>query len=263
MKKVISIVCTAALCVLLLAGCGCNHNWKAATCLDAQVCTLCQEVGEPAFGHNWQDATCEAPKTCANCGETEGEALGHAIAFDGAAVVCSVCRKDLTEETETLVQDERFLFTPEEFMERLLSIAETNGHSFTYTLGTRDRIFCASIERDGYSAIVQFFGRDHKPLTEADKNNRAVWCVYLNEFAPSDKYLRCYFIMACDPQSDRGEAYSLDMSLDTAYWTALVSGGTSGYKTSNELHLEYSVLPMDETYSTLMYNLGSYASDFR
>ena len=76
MKK-ITISLLIVMMTAVLAGCGCDHKWKSATCEEPKTCKLCGETeGEP-LGHDWQDATCESPKTCARCGETEGKPLGH------------------------------------------------------------------------------------------------------------------------------------------------------------------------------------------
>ncbi|MBR2731755.1 MAG: hypothetical protein IKD72_07205 [Clostridia bacterium] len=77
MKKVGSLLLCAAILLLLLPGCGCKHEWVAATCTAPRHCPLCGATeGEPAV-HTWKDATCTAPKTCAVCGATEGDPLGH------------------------------------------------------------------------------------------------------------------------------------------------------------------------------------------
>lgn len=76
MKRVY-LLALCAMLLLLLAACGCEHEWKDATCDAPKTCALCGETeGEP-LAHQWQDATCTAPKTCALCSKTEGEALGH------------------------------------------------------------------------------------------------------------------------------------------------------------------------------------------
>ena len=48
---------------------------SAATCTNAQTCTVCNVTITVALGHSWVDATTEAPKTCITCGATEGEKL--------------------------------------------------------------------------------------------------------------------------------------------------------------------------------------------
>lgn len=76
-KKIFVILSLALACLLVLSGCACQHEWKEADCLNAKVCTKCEEVeGEP-LGHDWQEATCAAPETCSRCGETQGEMLEH------------------------------------------------------------------------------------------------------------------------------------------------------------------------------------------
>lgn len=67
------------LLAILLSGCSCNHEWTAADCLNPQICTNCDEIGEPALGHDWLAATCDQPETCTRCGELQGTPLGHSF----------------------------------------------------------------------------------------------------------------------------------------------------------------------------------------
>lgn len=62
---------------VLLAACGHEHTWVAATCTEPATCSKCGETDGEPLGHTWSEATCTAPKTCSVCGEVEGEALGH------------------------------------------------------------------------------------------------------------------------------------------------------------------------------------------
>lgn len=92
MKKTI-LFPVLILMLALLAGCGCKHEWKDATCTEPKTCELCGETeGEP-LGHKWEDATCTEPKTCAVCGETEGKPLGHkkVDATCTEPMTCAVC----------------------------------------------------------------------------------------------------------------------------------------------------------------------------
>lgn len=92
-KRVLSLALCICMVAAVLAGCGCKHEYKNATCVAPITCALCGETeGEP-LGHTWQDATCEAPKTCVTCSATEGEALGHTWqdATCEAPKTCSVC----------------------------------------------------------------------------------------------------------------------------------------------------------------------------
>ena len=92
MKRISAIVCLL-LCICLLAGCSCSHEWEEATCTNAKTCRLCQETeGEP-LEHSWAEATCTEPKHCVLCGLTDGDAPGHqwaALSCD-EEYTCTVC----------------------------------------------------------------------------------------------------------------------------------------------------------------------------
>lgn len=94
MKKVFLLV-SALLCILLLTGCQCEHEWLDATCLAPKICSKCAVTEGEALGHSWEDATCTAPKHCIACDMTEGNVLEHT--WDEAS--CSV------PKTCTLCQD--------------------------------------------------------------------------------------------------------------------------------------------------------------
>lgn len=95
MKQKLSGMTLLAICMMLLTGCGCQHEWTDADCVTPRTCTLCQETEGEALGHSWQEAICEAPKTCAACGTTEGQALGHVWqeATCDTPKTCTVCDK--------------------------------------------------------------------------------------------------------------------------------------------------------------------------
>lgn len=92
MKKT-SIFFILLLCICLLAGCSCRHEWEEASCTTPKTCRLCKKTtGEP-LEHNWTEATCEEPRHCMLCGLTEGDALEHqwfALTCD-EEYTCTVC----------------------------------------------------------------------------------------------------------------------------------------------------------------------------
>lgn len=76
-----------------------THEFRAATCTEAQVCVYCEKTqGEP-LGHDWSVATCTAPKFCYVCDLTDGEALGHKWQDADCVTpqVCSVCNEKTGE----------------------------------------------------------------------------------------------------------------------------------------------------------------------
>ena len=133
MRKNVLLCALAMVLILLPAGCGCKHEWYAATCTSPKTCSLCGEIeGESlphtwdeatctnaktctvckitegnALGHTWQDATCTTPKTCSACQISEGEASGHKWeeATTEEPETCSVCKQTSGSKLET---DPRF-----------------------------------------------------------------------------------------------------------------------------------------------------------
>ena len=89
------------LCVLLLTGCGCSHEWKEADCTTPKICTKCDATEGEALGHSFGEATCAAPSTCAGCGITEGEALSHNFG-EATCAAPSTCTGCGTTEGEAL-----------------------------------------------------------------------------------------------------------------------------------------------------------------
>lgn len=75
MKK--GLLLLIACILLLMSGCGCEHEWIGGTCEEGYVCAKCDAAGPAAPGHTWQEATCELPQTCSICGKTQGAALDH------------------------------------------------------------------------------------------------------------------------------------------------------------------------------------------
>ncbi len=77
MKKKLCLLLAVMVCLTVLSGCGCEHEWIQAGCTTTKTCAKCQEVEGAALGHIWTEATCTAPKTCGRCGETQGKMLAH------------------------------------------------------------------------------------------------------------------------------------------------------------------------------------------
>ncbi len=94
MKRKLFIGLLSMALVLLLAGCGCEHEWLVATCSAPKTCQLCGETEGEVLPHTWLDATCTEAKTCSVCKVTEGEPLGHTWQEATCTTVktCTVCQ---------------------------------------------------------------------------------------------------------------------------------------------------------------------------
>ena len=94
MRKNMLLCALAMVLILLLAGCGCSHEWFAATCSAPKTCNLCGETEGESLPHTWIDANCTNAKTCTVCKATEGDPLPHtwrdATCTD--AKTCTVCK---------------------------------------------------------------------------------------------------------------------------------------------------------------------------
>ena len=43
--------------LIVLTGCGHEHEWTKATCTEPKTCTKCGETEGEALGHRWKEAT--------------------------------------------------------------------------------------------------------------------------------------------------------------------------------------------------------------
>ncbi|MBQ7107390.1 MAG: hypothetical protein IJN93_07780 [Clostridia bacterium] len=107
MKRIWLICALVMVLVLPLSGCGCDHEWLAATCSASKTCQLCGKTEGKPLSHTFQDATCTTPKTCTICNATEGNALGHTWknATCSAPKTCTVCKITEGKPTEHMWQE--------------------------------------------------------------------------------------------------------------------------------------------------------------
>lgn len=276
MKKYISLILCLSLCLTLLAGCACKHTWVEATCVAPKTCSECDATeGEP-LGHTWLEANCYTAKTCAVCNVTEGDPLGHTPGqwqetTDAVEATvcreqhCSVCNELTDSETvplNTLVQDDLYLFTPNEFMKRLTMLADQYVTDFSYEFIPNNGL-AAMVYSDGKQAILQFFRKGATLMASEEMDVAEVWCVSLIAADEADAALRYCFYMACDPALTEDAVFDLDVQLTVAYVNAVSAGERFGYYLNNELLYETTYVPegVMGDFSMLMFNI--YASDFR
>jgi len=277
MKKMFSLILCLLICLLTFAGCSCKHTWTEADCVTAKTCSACNATeGEP-LGHTWKEANCTTAKTCSVCEATEGDPLGHTpgqwqeTADPVAATVlrvqnCTVCDEQVASETaalSTMIQDDIFLFTPNEFMERLVAIVGDQVEDFSYNLIPSNNLII-EVHCGEKQALLQFFRKSTMPLAADEGDVRKVWCVSLTAIDEADANLRLSFYMACNPLLDEDTAFDLDIERSTDFLNDSANGNSMGYFTHDELLYESIYIPsgaMGQDYS--MYLVNVYASDFR
>ena len=251
MKRFTVLSICLALCLSLLSGCSCDHDWI--------------------------DATCTEPKTCAKCDETKGKPLGHkpgkleeTVDEESSTVIrkeyCTVCNELLdtvTTQFNPSTKDDCFAFTPNEFMETLATLSapyvEDFSYEFTYANGLMARVNTGKKQ-----AVLQFFRSDTTALAEDEKDTAEVWCVSLIQLDVADADLRHCIMMVCDPSLDKTTAFDLDMAISAAYLNAMTGGQSLGYYLHNDLLYESSYIPEDSQTQTPAMNMTNiYASDYR
>lgn len=250
MKKYISLILFPLICLLAFSGCSCKHTWLEATCVSAKTCSACHETeGEP-LGHipgQWQET---ADPVAASVSRVQ-----H----------CTVCDDVTATETaplHSLTQDGIFIFTPNEFLERLTALANQHVDGFSYEFVPNSGLI-AYVYSNGTQSILQFFRNDTTPLSADDKNVADIWCVSLIATGEADADLRYCFYMACDPTLNTDRAFDLDIELTVAFMNAASSGEAFGYCQYNELLYETTYIPEGELAENPMSLFNIYASDFR
>ncbi len=130
MKKRWLVLLLAVVCLLVLAGCECEHDFTAPDCVNPERCTKCGEYGGPPLGHTWIDPTCDDPAICSVCGKQDSEPLGHKagewvqvldvanleIIDEQSCLRCGKVLDAVRKQIPSLVSGTNYLFTPEEYI---------------------------------------------------------------------------------------------------------------------------------------------------
>ena len=207
MKKLVLLTLVVAM-VLSMAGCGCKHEWK--------------------------DATCTTPKTCSLCGETEGEVLEHTpgqleiTSVDTEALtityqqVCTGCGATLdtqTGSTGIAPVDGKFVLSPNEWNACLTANINAMGAGQTYlpcvSENDDNAIVHGIITLSGTTAAMSYYDKDGNVLTTDrgdDRNqiyNLSMECQFTNETAKEFFVLLMLVAMTNNSELDFNAANNL------------------------------------------------------
>lgn len=267
MKKKLILLVISLLCMYLLAGCGCEHEWLDATCTTAKTCNMCGETeGDPA-GHSWASPTCETAKQCKICHIEEGDPLGHTLGkledtYDIINCkklheqICLTCGQQLAsseEPIDSFVVDEMFVFSPKEFMERMESIAKKNYPNFSYHFTYNHSALWANVSlgnADSSEFVIKFFKdtNEYVPGSEADENLSGLWCVEVSNpgFAAVtelgsiiDGDILKLLYLTCDPLLSDEDYQEFVLAKITCAMNAIEHGEPWGYAEKNGLLYEF------------------------
>lgn len=270
MKRKRFVAAVVPLCVLLLAGCQCEHKWVEANCTTAKICSECGETEGESLGHKWMDADCLTAKTCAECGETEGEPLGHdsgnwiisndiVYAEEIRERSCKRCNAVLETKKDYLLsfsEDSSFIFSPKEFLDRFTKYAQLYlDYGFRYEIetgldGKSMNVMLSFEGSDENDYLVTFCNKAGEVLTEKDLHKKGVWYVALSTIVKVDSVQECgivldpdlmmAFYMTCDPLFSEKDYKQQELRQYACYLNWVEHGEFAGYSEMNELYYEFS-----------------------
>lgn len=239
-RELIAVILAILLPVLVLTGCGCDHEWDDATCTEPKTCSKCGETEGEALGHTWSEADCEHPKTCAVCGLTEGVPLGHTEgswetvetdlvnATETVKKICTVCSAELDKKTTALDQlhdNEIFLFSPNQFARRLdEKFDELVGNHLSAASGSSEDTILCGIFLDEEKVGVFMFADNDDVITTSQRKD-ACFNKILGTVEGSDYIARVLvaFIETCDPSLSFSEVK--EMASDLNYDGTITKNG--------------------------------------
>lgn len=239
-----------------------DHRWDKATCTKPKTCVVCGQTKGEALGHHWVEATCSAPKTCSRCGATEGEALPHTPGDPEPAAdyvnavytvtsVCTVCGDIVEQESVpmiSLLNDGKFLFSADEFSQRLDKLFSSMGYSSfdAFCYDTNDMVACAIMHSTDQVGTVGFLGSDGELLTsnQVDEHDVKALMVKMDNDNPDAAILSIVGVVAaCDSSLDEDEAD------DVRYKIVEASQRGSGYELND---IKYTLAVYDDLYILLV-----------
>ncbi len=251
MKKRFYILPAVLLAAVLLAGCQCDHEWLAATCTTAKTCRLCEETEGTPLGHT-SGKTETAPDFVSGCMLTTES--------------CAVCKDTMdTESTEldSFIQYRMFLFSPNQFLERLSHIAKKEFPDFHYDLsnsfiGTNAvtaELFFDKTSPVRYLLLFELPNASFADMTDMDTSG--VWYLQLivlyggkaddaaliTDLITSD--IIPIFCSSCDPTDSDSDADALQTQVLLALADKEGSNRTYGFSSTCEITYEFQYMTLD------------------
>ncbi len=202
-----------------------DHIYKDATCKSPQTCEICGITqGEP-LAHTWQDATCVSPKTCSFCNETEGEALGHvpgewipeeldySSVYYSVKKYCTVCSAFVDSDIvffNKMHEDGMFLFSPEEFSDKLGQFYSALEYNMTTSLVVLDNnsLVCGVYYRGEVIAAI-FLNNDYSHMDSSEKDAHTMSSIMVYYYTDEVSYVVNSIVgimITCDPTLEEDSA---------------------------------------------------------
>lgn len=178
-----SLLCVVC-CLMLLTGC-CQHTWVEADCITPKACGKCGQVEGTAPGHTpgevWESTDIVNARTiseqyCDTCG---------AKLSQGETPISSFCKDRDT-----------FLFTPNQYLERLMSLAQEDYPNISYVIEDDGTVTIDRGIDDGRIVQCVFYRMYSTQMTKA-------------EYDTAESY--CIAVVACGTVEDVGQAFDTEL----------------------------------------------------
>lgn len=282
-----SVILAAVLITVLffVVGSGlCRHEWIEATCEHPQYCSKCEKTKGTPVDHVWNDATCTVAQSCKICSAVKGLPLGHTPGdevrlFDSASgeymlqQICSQCSQQISSrhlELDSFVENGKFIFSAQDFLDRMEALAKDVYPDFHYEFVTERDTFMVHLfltKEPSVDGTFVFFSDDNVAITADQMEEPGIWCFSVADTGTSDKYggvlsgeMIELLYRTCDPLLTEKDltlfvATKLTSALNTAEGASLF-----GYMEKNGLLYEFGHILVADIAAE---NIQVYAADWR
>jgi len=195
MKKIAKLILFSLLVCLILSGC----------CLS----------------HEWTEASCEAPKTCTKCDKTEGEALGHesgnwvnaynimdcTLTKEERCHRCGLVLNSESGELTSFIADGSFVFTPEQFVEKVVNTpvgwAAYPNAPLSCEWRNENGILEALISYEEEQMLLQFCKADGTLMTAEEAQSTGIHTIRCYDLSQTITHVSIA-LQCCDPMAENG-----------------------------------------------------------
>ena len=174
--------------------------------------------------------------------------------------LCDRCSLYISRETSPLASfsvNHLFIFSPEEFLNRVASIAKDTYPKFRYEIDNAQELLYVHLYFDDSSTheyTLAFFDADSQPFRREDFQSQGIWCVCLQNlspitedaaYIPIDPVLLEIFSQSCDPILTEEDLYVLQLMQMTTLANWIDFGEQSGTYEKNGIFYEFSYRIID------------------
>ena len=281
---IIPAIILSAVLFFVVGGGFCSHDWVEATCEHPRYCSKCEKTEGTPSQHLWNEASCTVAQNCKNCSAVMGAPLGHTPGdevrrLDSASgeymlqQFCSQCGQQIVSnhlELESFVENGKFIFSAQDFLNRMEALAKEDYPDFHYVFGYEGDTFMVHLfltNEQSVDGTLIFFNDNNEAISEDQMDLPGLWCFSVADTGPSDKYggvlsgeMIELLYRTCDPMLTGNDltlfiATKIASALNTAEGSSMF-----GYMVKNGLLYEFGHILVADIAAE---NIQVYAADWR